>query len=196
MTTLLCNECGKSFTDEPLLYIHQTRQPDKTSHSCGECSTEVIGKMALKNHKRRHKMPAVKNLERKHKARKGICLRGVPIYYNDKGLSEGPHKEDACCQRCGLDVCGGSLRKKNQRLSWTIGCFFSIKKIIKTFRVKFDLRLSLPRGAWIVTESRYTSLSSKMLTKTPRTLFKLIQLILKNWWICAHSIWRGHLSFL
>ena len=47
---------------------------------------EVIGKMALNNHKRRHKMPAVKNLERKHKARKGICLRGVPIYYNDKGL--------------------------------------------------------------------------------------------------------------
>ena len=114
MTTLLCNECGKSFTDEPLLYIHQTRQPDKTSHSCGECSTEVIGKMALKNHKRKHKMPAVKNLERKHKARKGICLRGVPIYYNDKGLSEGPHKEDACCQRCGLDVCGGSLRKKTK----------------------------------------------------------------------------------
>ena len=114
MTTLLCNECGKSFTDEPLLYIHQTRQPDKTSHSCGECSTEVIGKMALKNPKRKHKMPAVKNLERKRKARKGICLRGVPIYYNDKGLSEGPHKEDACCQRCGLDVCGGSLRKKTK----------------------------------------------------------------------------------
>ena len=130
MTTLLCNECGKSFTDEPLLYIHQTRQPDKTSHSCGECSTEVIGKMALK------------------------------------------------------------------RLSWTICCFFSIKKIIKTFRVKFDLRLSLPRGAWIVTESRYTSLSSKILTKTPRILYRLIQLMLKNWWICPHSTWRGHLSFL
>ena len=57
MTTLLCNECGKSFTDEPLLYIHQTRQ-------------------------------------------------------HDKGLSEGPHKKNACCQRCRLDVCGGSLRKK------------------------------------------------------------------------------------
>ena len=70
MTTLLCHECGKSFTDEPLLNIHQTRQPDKTSHSCGECSTEVIGKMALKNHKRKHKMPAVKNLEKKHKAKK------------------------------------------------------------------------------------------------------------------------------
>ena len=52
MTTLLCNECGKSFTDEPLLYIHQTRQHDKTSYSCGECGTEVIGKMALNNHKR------------------------------------------------------------------------------------------------------------------------------------------------
>ena len=36
MTTLLCHECGKSFTDEPLLNIHQTRQPDKTSYSCGE----------------------------------------------------------------------------------------------------------------------------------------------------------------
>ena len=61
MTTLLCNECGKSFTDEPLLYIHQTRQHDKTSYSCGECGTEVIGKMVLNNHKRSHKMPAVNN---------------------------------------------------------------------------------------------------------------------------------------
>ena len=93
-------------------------------------------------------------------------------------------------------MCVEGACEKNQRLSWTICCFFSIKKIIKTFRVKFDLRLSLPRGAWIVTESRYTSLSSKMLTKTPRALYKLIQLMLKNWWICPHSTWRGHLSFL
>ena len=56
MTTLLCNECGKSFTDEPLLYIHQTRQHDKTSYSCGECGTEVIAKIALNNHKRRQKV--------------------------------------------------------------------------------------------------------------------------------------------
>ena len=56
MTTLLCNECGKSFTDEPLLYIHQIRQHDKTSYSCGECGTEVIAKIALYNHKRRHKV--------------------------------------------------------------------------------------------------------------------------------------------
>ena len=46
------------------------------------------------------------------KARKGVFLQGVPIYYNDKGLSEGPHKENACCQWCRLDVCGGSMQKK------------------------------------------------------------------------------------
>ena len=86
-------------------------------------------------------------------------------------------------------MCVEGACEKNLRLSWTIGCFFSIKKIIKTFRVKFVLRLSLPRGAWIVTESRYTSLSSKILTKTPRILYRLIQLMLKNWWICPHSTW-------
>ena len=45
-------KCRKFRTSTPLLYIHQTRQHDKTSYSCGECGTEVIGKMALNNHKR------------------------------------------------------------------------------------------------------------------------------------------------
>ena len=34
MTTLLCNECGKSFTDEPLLYIHQTVSRKLSDISC------------------------------------------------------------------------------------------------------------------------------------------------------------------
>lgn len=69
MTTHLCTECGKSFTEEVLLLIHQTRIHDKTSYSCDECGADVIGKVSLSNHKRRHKIPAVKNL-RKHKCEK------------------------------------------------------------------------------------------------------------------------------
>ena len=69
MTTHFCTECGKSFTEEVLLLIHQTRIHDKTSYSCDECGADVIGKVSLSNHKRRHKIPAVKNL-RKHKCEK------------------------------------------------------------------------------------------------------------------------------
>ena len=69
MTTHLCTECGKSSTEEVLLLIHQTRIHDKTSYSCDECGADVIGKVSLSNHKRRHKIPAVKNL-RKHKCEK------------------------------------------------------------------------------------------------------------------------------
>ena len=67
MTTLLCTECGKSFTEEANLYIHQSRTHDKTSYSCDECGTDVIGKVALNNHKRRHKTPVAKNLRTMHK---------------------------------------------------------------------------------------------------------------------------------
>ena len=67
MTINLCTKCGKSFTEEVLLLIHQTRIHDKTSYSCDEGGADVIGKVSLSNHKRRHKIPAVKNL-RKHKA--------------------------------------------------------------------------------------------------------------------------------
>ena len=69
MTTHLCTECGKSSTEEVLLLIHQTRIHDKTSYSCDECGADVIGKVSLSNHKRRRKIPAVKNL-RKHKCEK------------------------------------------------------------------------------------------------------------------------------
>ena len=178
MTTLLCHECGKSFTDEPLLNIHQTRQPDKTSYSCGECGTEVIGKMALNNHKRRHKMPAVKNLEKKHKATKGIFLRRVPLYYNDKGLSEGPHKENACCQRCGLDVCGGSLRKKNQEVENWHG------RKMKWFRWRLREEMRdgiLVRQEWQERqEKRHTTLSATAPTTFEHSI-ELLSSIATRW---------------
>ena len=106
MTTLLCNECGKSFTDEPLLYIHQTRQHDKTSYSCGECGTEVIGKMALNNHKRSHKMPAVNNLERKHKCEKcpyESAHKSNVNRHNKQVHEEKPDKvkKSRDCEKCG-----------------------------------------------------------------------------------------------
>ena len=69
MTTHLCTEWGKSFTEEVFHLIHQTRIRDKTSYSCDECGADVIGKVSLSNHKRRHKIPAVRYL-RKHKCEK------------------------------------------------------------------------------------------------------------------------------
>ena len=74
MTTLLCSECGKSFTEAATLFIHQSRTHDKTTHSCDECGTDVIGKVTINNHKRRHKTPVVKNLQSRRKTRKGVCM--------------------------------------------------------------------------------------------------------------------------
>ena len=71
MTTFLCSECGKSFTEKATLSVHQSRAHDKTSYSCDECDTDVIGKVALNNHKRRHKTPVVRNLQKKNKC--DIC---------------------------------------------------------------------------------------------------------------------------
>ena len=71
MTTSLCSECGKSFTEEATLSIHQSRAHDKTSYSCDECDTDVIGRVASNNHKRRHKTPVVRNLQKKNKC--DIC---------------------------------------------------------------------------------------------------------------------------
>ena len=89
ITTHLCTECGKSFTEEVLLLIHQTRIHDKTSYSCDECGADVIGKVSLSNHKRRHKIPAVKNL-RKHKCEtlpKAQRTRGLSSYHKFKHKS-------------------------------------------------------------------------------------------------------------
>ena len=41
----------------------------------------------------------------------GVCLWGI-VHYHNKGLSKGPYQKDACCQRGGLDVCGGSMWKE------------------------------------------------------------------------------------
>ena len=71
MTTFFCSACGKSFTEEATLSIHQSRAHDKTSYSCDECDTDVIGKVALNNHKRRHKTLVVRSLQKKNKC--DIC---------------------------------------------------------------------------------------------------------------------------
>ena len=54
MGTFLCSECGKSFTEEAYLYIHQTRVHDKTLLTCDKCAENCVGKVALQNHKRKH----------------------------------------------------------------------------------------------------------------------------------------------
>ena len=110
MTTHLCTECGKSSTEEVLLLIHQTRIHDKTSYSCDECGADVIGKVSLSNHKRRHKIPAVKNL-RKHKCEKCPYESEVKSNVNRAGC-----------------VWKGYV-KRNRRLSWITGCCSSIENL-------------------------------------------------------------------
>ena len=112
MTTLLFNECGKSFTDEPLLHIHQTRQHDKMSYSCGECGTKVIGKMALNNHKRSHKMPAVNNLERKHKCEKCPYESAHKSNVNRHNKQVHEEKPDKVKKSWDCENCGTKFKSK------------------------------------------------------------------------------------
>ena len=99
MTAHLCTECGKSFTEEILLLIHQTRIHDKMSYSCDECGADVIGKVSLSNHKKRHKIPAVKNL-RKQKCEKcpykSECMerKGENNVFAKHAISLCKHKQD------------------------------------------------------------------------------------------------------
>ena len=92
-------EYGKSFTEEVLFLIHQTRIHDKTSYSCDECGADVIGKVSLSNHKKRHKIPAVKNL-RKQKCEKcpykSECMerKGENNIFAKHAISLCKHKQD------------------------------------------------------------------------------------------------------
>ena len=54
MGTFLCNECGKSFTEEAYLYIRQTRVHEETMLTCDKCGENCVGKIARNNRKRKH----------------------------------------------------------------------------------------------------------------------------------------------
>ena len=110
MTTHLCTECGKSFTEEVLLLIHQTRIHDKTSYSCDECGADVIGKVSLSNHKRRHKIPAVKNL-RKHKCEKCPYESEVKSNVNRHKKQVHEQKPDKVKKSWNCDKCDTKINK-------------------------------------------------------------------------------------
>ena len=110
MTTHLCTECGKSFTEEVLLLIHQTRIHDKTSYSCDECGADVIGKVSLSNHKRRHKIPAVKNL-RKHKCEKCPYESEVKSNVNRHKKQVHQQKPDKVKKSWNCDNCETNINK-------------------------------------------------------------------------------------
>ena len=66
MGTFLCPECGKNFSVDADLYLHQVRAHDTNSYRCENCGETVIGKKTLDNHMRKHNT-AVTRLTRTHK---------------------------------------------------------------------------------------------------------------------------------
>ena len=66
MGTFLCPECGKNFSVDADLYLHQVRAHDTNSYTCENCGETVIGKKTLDNHMRKHNT-AVTRLKRTHK---------------------------------------------------------------------------------------------------------------------------------
>ena len=68
MGTFLCPECGKNFSVDADLYLHQVRAHDTDSYTytCENCGETVIGKKTLDNHMRKHNT-AVTRLKRTHK---------------------------------------------------------------------------------------------------------------------------------
>ena len=65
MGTFLCPECGKNFSVDADLYLHQVRAHDTNSYTCENCGETVIGKKTLDNHMRKHNT-AVTRLKRSH----------------------------------------------------------------------------------------------------------------------------------
>ena len=103
MATLLCSECGKSFTEAATLFIHQSRTHDKTTYSCDECGTDVIGKVTINNHKRRHKRSG--DILSQDKLSQGIYCPGTKRP-RDK---MSPYLTLFCCSRRGHIVPGDIL---------------------------------------------------------------------------------------
>ena len=66
MGTFLCPECGKNFSVDADLYLHQVRAHDTNSYTCENCGETVIGKKNLDNHMRKHNT-AVMRLKSTHK---------------------------------------------------------------------------------------------------------------------------------
>ena len=67
MGTFLCPECGKNFTVDVELYLHQVRAHyDMNSYTCENCGETVIENKTLDNHMRKHNT-AVTRLKRSHK---------------------------------------------------------------------------------------------------------------------------------
>ena len=107
MGTFLCSECGESFTEEAYLYIHQTGVHDETLLTCDKCGENCVGKVALKNHKRKHNT-AVAKPKLKTILKCEICAFETSNLANLRRHTKGVHiqkpqkkKKSTECEECG-----------------------------------------------------------------------------------------------
>ena len=60
ISKFLCNECGKGFEEEVLLFLHQYTTHDKTPFECEECGKNGVGQQKLYNHMKKHREEKLK----------------------------------------------------------------------------------------------------------------------------------------
>ena len=97
MGTFLCPECGKNFSVDADLYLHQVRAHDTNSYTCENCGETVIGKKTLDNHMRKHNT-AVTRLKRTHKCEE------CPYETKDKAnLSKHTKRKLTGTMECSMD---------------------------------------------------------------------------------------------
>ena len=109
MSTHLCSECGKSFSEAANLFIHQTRthdntqyfhlgeRPDQKEFACEECKFTTMTKAYLKDHIRR--MHLVRGVG--WMCVEGTCENKPKTFVNNRLLLQ--HKKDhqnLPCQSC------------------------------------------------------------------------------------------------
>ena len=138
MDPLVCTPCGQTFEDKEKLSNHELRYHDKRVFTCDQCQKEVVGRVKLLDHRKKHKATTCKHC--------GLQITFGSASRHQNSCSSNDNKDDLLlsCDQCDYTTDRrDSLKRHKETVQHVNEAENHCASCNKTFKLKRHLNMHL-----------------------------------------------------